>query len=301
MSNIDNINTPTIWMPTTVENAVELKNQFGLDAEYVSGATLLQLQWINGRKSPKHMISLEQISSMNRIESLDLDGFNVVAIGACVTLGSYQTNSRLKELPILCDALKTIAAPAVRNRGTIGGNIMGGIGDLIPLLLSLDAIFEFYLGEEYRKIGIHDYLEQKDKFDSLLTTIYIPIQKDSSVQSTFYKKIGRRETFTAAILTVSGKINWSSEGHIKDVRLAIGGGDNKPMRLKKTEQVIQTANLNNLNWNQVYQVIMSEIVPSEDVFVSGQYRKKAAANLLIAELQSSLASKGYREEHVYEV
>ena len=293
------LHSPTVWIAKSVEEAVELKKQFTSEAEYVAGSTLLQLQWINGRKMPKHLISIEQIPSMNKIEKLEDE--NIVALGPLVTLGSYQTNEIVKEFLILCEALKTIAAPAVRNRGTIGGNIMGGVGDLIPLFLSLDAVLRIHNGEEYQTVSMKEFLTQKSNFPSLLTMIYLPIEENATLQSVFYKKIGRRETFTAAILTVAGNVKWDEKGNITNIKLAIGGGDNLPMRLEKIEQFLQNENLNEINWKQFYQIAMSEINPIEDVFVSGTYRKKVAANLLIAELQSQLASKGYREGHVNEI
>lgn len=294
-----NVKSPVIWLPTAIEKAVELKEKFGLNAEFISGATLLQLQWASGRKVPEHIISLEKILEMKTIE---FDQQNAeLSIGAITPLGDYQTNKILKEFPVICDTLKTIAAPGIRNRGTIGGNLMGGIGDLIPFFLSLNAKLLFHGAEQTEKIEIWEWLQQPSNKERLLSHILIPLDKDMVETYTFYRKIGRRETFTAAILTVSGKIKWDESKKIVEAKLAIGGGDNKPIRLEKTEHMIIGQKGTDLDWKKIHSAITDEFIPAEDAFVTGNYRKKVAANLIVAELQSQFIQSGDREEQVYEI
>ncbi|QCR32370.1 FAD binding domain-containing protein [Lysinibacillus sp. SGAir0095] len=285
-----NVKSPIILIPTTIEKAIELKKQYGSEAEFVSGATLLQLQWMNGRNIPDYLISLEQITELKSVQ-FDLQK-GELSIGAITPLGSYLTNTILKEFPIICNALTTIAAPGVRNRGTIGGNIMGGIGDLIPFLLALNAKLVFQDEKQVNEMMAWDWLNQSTNKGQLLTYILIPLDKDILENYTFYRKIGRRETFTAAILTVSGKIKWDESSNIVDVKIAIGGGDNKPLRLEKTEQFIIGKKGEELDWKTIYSVITQEFIAAEDAFVTSNYRKKVAANLIVAELQSQFSQSG---------
>mgnify|MGYP007126180839 CR=1 FL=1 len=62
-SNSSNVKPPVIWMPNTIEKAMELKGQFESLAKYVSGATLLQLQWQSGHQIPHHLISGSHLHS----------------------------------------------------------------------------------------------------------------------------------------------------------------------------------------------------------------------------------------------
>jgi len=294
-----NVKSPVIWAPETIEKAVELKEQLGLNAEFISGGTLLQLQWAGGRKLPEHLISLEGILEM---KSIKFDQKNAeLSIGAITPLGAYQTNKILKEFPVFCEALKSIAAPGIRNRGTIGGNLMGGIGDLIPFFLSLNANLVFCNAGNFEQINIWDWVKQSAAKERLLSKILIPLDKDTMETYTFYRKIGRRETFTAAILTVSGKIKWNPSNNIAEAKLAIGGGDNKPVRLEKTEQYLLGKKGAELDWKNIYSIITDEFIALDDAFVTGSYRKKVAANLIVAELQSQFIQSGYREEQVYEI
>lgn len=246
----------------------------------------------------QHLISLEQISSLKEVKLKN----NVLSIGALTTLGSYQNNSLIKENVILCNALKTIAAPAVRNRGTIGGNVMGGIGDLIPLLLAMEAKLYIQGPNSSIIVDLWDWLQNKQiTGNELLVKIELPVEVNEKTCFSFYRKIGRRETFTATILTVSGKIKWDEKGVLNIVRLAVGGGDNEPKRLEKTEQLLNGKTGEEINWKAVYSSITNEFNAVEDSFISSEYRKKIAANLIVAELKSKLTISSQGEGHIYEI
>jgi xanthine dehydrogenase C subunit len=197
--------------------------------------------------------------------------------------------------PALVEAIQSIAAPAVRNRGTVGGNIMGGEGDLIPLLLAMQAEMTFLHEDGLKTIEMLEWLKNRDN-DALLVKVTIPAPRPI-----FYKKIGRRETFTAAILTVSGQITCTDTQVIDQVVLAIGGGGNIPLRLVKTEQCIINKTIQQINWKHVYQSILDEYCPTTDAFVTSNYKKKVAANLIISEMQRLWSTQIKREVHVHEM
>lgn len=278
--NVSNFKPPVIWMPESIEKAIELKHQFGSMASFVSGATLLQLQWQNGLTLPQHLLSLENIPTLKEMK-IDLVNKHV-SIGSMVTLAQCRFEPLFKKtLPILNEAVKAIAAPAVRNRATIGGNIMGGVGDLIPLLITLNARLVISEDQAIKTIELFEWVQRNEEFNQpLLLKILIPYEEMDGVSSIFYKKVGRRESFTAAIITVSGRIKWNKNGKICELNLAIGGGDNKPALLQKTTGELIGKSMEEIDWKKVYASVLSEIVPAEDVFVSGKYRKKLQQTLL---------------------
>lgn len=278
------IQGPKIWMPTKLEAAVSIKKQFTQKAAYVAGATLLQLKWQAGQEIPQHHISLEKIVELQQMK---MDQ-HCLEIGACTKLSSLRSDSLIKNrCAIISEAIRTIAAPAVRNRGTVGGNIMWGEGDLIPLFLAMKANLTFFIEDNFQTISISDWLHNPHYKDELLVKVEIPLSKQMK-SYTFYKKIGRRETFTAAIVTVAGQIGLSDTNELQDVLLAIGGGSNKPIRLGKVEQYLLGKKMDQIHWSTVYQYILDEFQPVNDPFVTSSYKKKVAANLIILELQSFL-------------
>ena len=298
MENLNNLlQTPKIWMPTTLQEAVALKKQFGQDSAYVAGATLLQLRWQSAQTMPHQLITLENLSQLHAYHLDD----NAITIGAHTKLSAMRFDPMLKsKYPAISEAIKSIAAPAVRNRGTVGGNIMGGEGDLIPLFLALQAQMIFLSEDGLKTIAMSDWVKNKQANNDLLVKITIPAHSTTD-SHTFYRKIGRRETFTAAIVTVSGQIMRTKSQAIDHVTLAIGGGSNKPLRLIKTEQYMTNRTAELIDWHFVYQCILDEYDPMTDAFVTTNYKEKVAANLIISELQSLLNTRIEREAHVYEM
>ena len=285
-----NLQSSTIWMPNSVESAVEQMSQLRNEARYITGGTLLQIQWENGHRIPNHLISLELIPSLKEVELNEKEHF--LAIGASTALARCRNHPIIKMThPIIGEAVQSIAAPGVRSRGTIGGNIMGRVGDLIPLLLAMKAelliIHEF--GEE--KIDMWQWLKQGENYEHALLK-QVVLAMDFVDNDIFFKKIGRRESFTAATVTVAGKIVKTELELVTDVRLAAGGGDNKPILLEQTEALLKGKRTEEIDWRAVYASICNEFMPVSDAFVTADYRKKVAANLIIAELKSRLSQMG---------
>ena len=287
----------TIFIPKTLDEVISLKKQFGSDFTYVAGATLLQLRWQVAQALPSRLIHLEQIPSLQQYE-LNQD---YLLIGAHTKLSNLRFDSQLQQVcPAIPYAIKTIAAPAVRNRGTVGGNVMGGEGDLIPLFLAMQAELIFLTEEGYQTKTMLEWLATRQTTNDLLVNIKVPLHPKKNTH-TFYKKIGRRETFTAAIVTVAGQVTFSEDGVIDTTTLAIGGGGNIPLRLVESERYLKGKDFSQIDWRAVYKSILDQYNPVSDAFVTNTYKQKVAANLLISALQSVLNAGVKGEEHVYEV
>ena len=57
------------------------------------------------------------------------------------------------------------------------------------------------------------------------------------------------------------------------------------MKLLQTERLLTGKQHSSVNWKEIYTSIIEEFIPATDVFVSGEYRKKIAANLIISQLK----------------
>ena len=52
--------------------------------------------------------------------------------------------------------------------------------------------------------------------------------------------------------------------------------------------MVSEKRVEDINWKAVYRTILDEFIPVTDAFVTAEYRKKVAANLIITELRSRL-------------
>ncbi len=279
-----------VQIPDTVEKAWESIQQ-ELNGTIISGGTLLQIKWEAGEVVPDSLVSLEWIKEISGIDDVSHCGRNFIKIGAMTPLAVCMKHPLILEnARVLAEACKQIGSPAVRNRGSIGGNICSRIGDSIPALLAVDAEVTTYDGNQYRTMRLIEWLEFYNSKSTLLTEILIPYNKQES-SCFFYKKIGRREAFTGALITVAICCKVNSDMSVENIRLCVGGGQNQPNRLRRSESFLLNDKITSLKLEKLQEKIEDEISSYTDAFATKEYRKTVAANLMIAYLSDLFSER----------
>lgn len=274
-----------VWTPADMKEAWTLREKFHLQSCFIAGGTLLQTQWEKGVPYPPQLISLEKVEGLEGINYKTEGTKHFLQIGAMTKLAACRNHPVIKEKwSLLSTAIQQIAAPAVRNLGTIGGNVANRFGDAIPALLTMDAEVSYFDGNTIITEKLDHWLNTSQNNEVLLTGVILPEYRRSSFAAQFYKKVGRRESFSGSVVTVSGVIGKNDAGVIDFVRLAAGGGDNRPHRLKETEQLLIDQTINPDLLRNAYETIINEFYPISDVFYSDDYRRWIAANIIISEL-----------------
>jgi xanthine dehydrogenase C subunit len=288
--NDDRMQSPFVWQPQDAAEAWHYKQSLGEESVYVAGGTLLRTQWESGLIAmPKHIIDLGSVSG---IKGIAVHG-KEVEIGAFTPMSMIRKDPFLLEhYPMLIDAVRVIAAPAVRNLATLGGNITAGVGDSIPALLAYEAELVWYDGQKRAAEPLADWLDDllhsRSEPGKLLMQVRLPYRHDDpeTPNKPFcaYHKIGRRESFTPSLVTVSLFISIDSNQRIMTARIAAGGGQTIPHRLYAAESLLQGKVIDIDLLEPLYEQLLQEFEPSGDLFGSVEYRKRTAANLIAAEL-----------------
>jgi len=275
-----------VHFPASLEDALSLKASLGKDANYIAGGTLIQLQREQGIPLPSHLISLEKMKELNGITNNQDD--SLLTIGSLTNVMELRTHPLLKtKWQLLAHAAKEIASPAVRNRATIGGNIAYGIGDLIPALLAMDADIQLFDDNGSRNEKIWDYVKKQMRLKpGLIVSVHLPAPSLAGRTKQFYRKIGRREAFIPSIVTVSGHCLIDNDGRLAEIRLAAGGGATLPQRLTECEKLLSGKKLKESLLAEVYELIVQEYEVIPDAFASEDYRKMAAANVILSALEA---------------
>jgi xanthine dehydrogenase small subunit len=279
-------NSPAVWMPVELKSAWQLKQQFGEDACFIAGGTLLQTYWQKGLDCPPHLISLEGIKELQGWGKEIVNKETVTRLGALTTLEYCRNHPKLlEEVPLLVEAVRNIAAPAIRNKATIGGNIANGMGDTIPALLVIGTILSLFDGNQFHYKTLWEYiLERNSLSDSILICAYFPDKTLNNKKNCFYKKIGLREAFSPSIVTISGCCQLNSKREVEYIRLAVGGGSIPSQRLVECEQLLKGITLSDNQLKKAVQVIKEELISSADAFFSKDYKKTVAANMIVSEI-----------------
>lgn len=261
-----------VLSPETLDEALALVRVPG--TRLVAGGTALQLEWAKGLPQPERMASLARIRGMTGL-TVEADA---IRIGALTTLADLIRASAIEaELPLLYNALKVVAGPSVRNLATIGGNICGRTGCLLPALLVLDAEISFARPDGSVTMPLVDWLMKPADPGAIL--IEIRVSKQMAGERILFRKTGLRAAFTPSVINVAGRLTLR-DGVVQQARLAVGGGIVAPARLRMAEEGIRDRAEDGIDWSSVHRLLLSEIAAPDDDFRTGAYRRKIAANAL---------------------
>ncbi|WP_458461643.1 FAD binding domain-containing protein [Paenibacillus sp.] len=291
---------PSVWQPENLQELQTLRSRLKGICCFTAGGTLLRTQWEGGLvPAPEHMISLARVPEMNGIS---IQGDEMV-IGAMTRLKECASDELLQQLPILQEAVNAIAAPSIRNVATIGGNIVSRVGDTLPALLVYNAELHWLTdnGIEIRSvsswlrggrggsrnpgdvlISIHFRMRPSSMFD--VAGGYRPATREVS----FYRKLGRRETFSASLVTVALYGEIDSDNRWTKIAIAAGGGSGMAMRLLESEQQLLSSEASMMQAAALAAAVATEFMTYGDAFATEQYRKQTAGNMLGAGLWEAL-------------
>ncbi len=241
----------------------------------IAGGTLIQLGWARGEPQPDVLVDLSRLGLAGITFS---EGH--VRIGAMTRLSDIERDPLVAlHLPLLAQAVRSVAAPSVRNRATIGGNIAGGTGCLWPALLALGATMEVWTGGRAERQPVLDWFALPP--GAVLAAVLVPPLGEQALA--VYRKIGLRAAFTPSVVNVAALVT-SESGAISAARIAVGGGITAPAPLFTTQTWLIGQSLAALRWDDFRTIAAEEIRSGGDAFRSERYRALVVANALAAGL-----------------
>lgn len=277
-----------VLKPQNLQDALNMLSQKRLMI-YNGGTDLMIRYQATSGTLPRFLNDVLCIGNLEELRSIDI-GPEWIKIGSAVTLSEILDHKDMPEMIKL--PLREIGSLAIRNLGTIGGNICNAspAGDSLTMLYALEAevvIASQDKGE--RRMSIGDFiLGPKQNIlhpDELLVRIDIP---RSSMNHIYYRKVGARTANAISKLSFYGAAK--QEGDIlKDIRIAFGAVGPTVVRSKSNEsELIRADRSERLEIGlKVYDPL---ITPIDDVRSSKTYRKKVALNLLKDFLDKEMSS-----------
>ena len=110
--------------PTSLDEAFGLMDQYGDDAQVMSGGTALVLMMKQRLVQPGHVIGLRKIAGLSSIAS---DGNGAVRVGALCTQRQMETDPLVRQsLPLVADTYSKVATARIRSMSTVGGGLVHG-------------------------------------------------------------------------------------------------------------------------------------------------------------------------------
>jgi len=264
------------FSPTTVAAALALKQQYP-QAQWMQGATDLGVALGRGQAPAPAYISLERIAELQRLE-ISADR---VWIGAGVSLSRLESELA-GVLPALDQMLPWFAARQVKNRASFGGNLGSAspIGDLLPILLALDASIRLCGPEGERDLPANGYFlayrETQRRPEELIVAVHIP-RRPGWISAAY--KVAKRQTDDISIVAAVFALQLDAERRVLDARLAYGGVAAMPVRALRAEALLLGRVLDTDALTAVCATLALEFQPLDDHRASAAYRRRLCAGL----------------------
>jgi len=270
---------PQVRRPRSLAEATGFLAQAAGEGSIVAGATALQLEWRRGERRSPHLIDVTGV--------IELAGISAraehISIGAATRLAELEESRLVADrLPLLTETLGRVAAPGVRRLATLGGNIAGRTGCLIPTLLALGASVEVAAAGEIVAVQLRAWLRAPVRRGDIIVSVLVPTV--AVPHRAMHCKIGLRAAFTPSVIGAAGVLFLDSAGRVETARFAVGGGITAPQCLDAATENIVGQTLDSVDWHALRDRLADEIEAPSDSVRSGYYRKVAAANALVAGL-----------------
>jgi xanthine dehydrogenase small subunit len=224
---------------------------------------------------------LDRSAQMKRITT---DG-DRIHIGALTTFADFANHPAIiKLIPHIQEYIQRIASWSIRQRATVGGNIITAspIGDISVLLLALNADLVLQKEDNVRKVSLRDffrgYKEIAKETAEILTEIVIPVP--SSLTKFNFEKVSKRQYLDCAAVNSAIAIRCAGDT-ILEISISIGGVAPIPLFLKQTSHYFIGKRVTQEAIAGAFPILQGEISPISDIHGSSSYKRLLARQLLI--------------------
>lgn len=231
-----------------------------------------QLQTLND------VIYLGNVPALSQIQR----GDDFLEIGAAVLLNDGYA-AIVAEYPEVTELWQRFASMPIRNSGTLVGNVANGspIGDSAPFLIAINAQVVLRKGQQQRRMPLDelylDYRKQNRDPGEFVQSVLVPVRRPG-MQVASYKLSKRFDQDISAVC--SAYAIELEQGRVATVRIAHGGMAATSKRAAHTEAALLGQPWNESTVKLAMDAMASDYQPLTDMRASGDYRLKAAQNLL---------------------
>jgi len=265
--------------PKTLDEALHLLNKYrDKNIKILAGGTDLLVKMKTTDLQVDYLLNIKNIPELDFVDTK-----KGLRIGAVTPLSHIIKEEKVKTNYIaLYEGIISMAAPAVRNMGTVAGNIGNAspAADTVPPLMVYGAEVKLQSKRGERTVLVEDLITGVGKTllepDELIAEINIP-EINKNTGSTFLKKSRVKADLSKINLAVYLK----REGNVcKDCKIVFGSVAIKALRAEKTEKLIKGQIINFELINKAAEAVSVEIKPIDDIRSTAEYRIAMSKEML---------------------
>jgi carbon-monoxide dehydrogenase medium subunit len=262
--------------PHSMDEALSQREQHGMDALPIAGGQSLLVMLRNKLIDPKILLDLESIGELRGLQRQS----SGVSIGAMTTFFDLLSSTDVQSaVPLLGQAAAKVGSTAIRNLGTIGGNLCHNEpgADLPPALLVLNASVELRSRKATRKVTLPEFFrgffETAVAPEEILSRVEIPVLPHGARGAYIKHAISPEDLAIAgvAVMLVPGE---NKADAVRELRIGLGGVAPVPLRAAKAESALKGKDLTDDAIRTAAEIAASEAEPMSDPHASADYRRK---------------------------
>lgn len=221
--------------PRTLDEALDILSAGG-SVRPIAGGTNLIPDLRKGTDAPGTLVDVSRLPELCCIRRKGGD----LRIGGGVKIGELLDDPMIaQDAPVLTEMAQSFANALIRNRATIGGNLVNAAPccDSAPALLALDAEVELSSTAGMRRLPLTEFLVDafttECRSDELLTCVRVPIPPGRSYGG--FRKMGLRKVSCMAKIDVAVHVAADGDMQCTSARIALGAVSPMAYRARAAE------------------------------------------------------------------
>lgn len=280
------------YAPSTLREACEILGELRGKAAPLAGGTDILVNMKKGLTAPEHLISLTRIDGLDSLTSDSSKG--QTRIGACMTASDLiRTDAVRTRLSALGEAARSLGTPLIRNRATLGGNLVTArpAADLVPSLMAYDARIRLNSLAGDRIVGLDAFFLGPGKTaireDEILSEVIVDLPPSRS--GCAYLKLGVRKALEIGMANVAAFLALDErEGTVREARIVLGAVAPFPMRASSAEGILKGETPGEALFEKAGEIAAGESRPIDDFRGSADYRRDMVKVLTKRALHAAL-------------
>ena len=258
-------------------------------ARPVAGGTdiLVQARLMN---TPVSLVDISGVRALQRIEPCAEGLF----VGAGVCFSDLTAHPLVQQFyPLLVTACNTIGSLQLRNRATLGGNIVNAApcADSMPPLIVYDALVVLQSQQGIRHLPLAEfviagYRTQLQPAELVTAVILPPPYQDPGLQQR-YLQLGRRNALNITRQSFTGQFTFNPAGILTRCRLVDGALLSKPQRLIAVEKALTGQKLTAIRIEEGVKALETLLMAAIGNRWSAAYKVPVALDMLRQMLQEA--------------
>jgi CO/xanthine dehydrogenase FAD-binding subunit len=282
-----------VFQPKTLQEAKELLNSLS-KAKPLAGGTDLIIDLNKGKTEADYLVDLNKLEELKKVK----DYAHHIIIGSMVSFTDILENNIFKNrFTCLRDCAELMGSPQIRNRATLGGNIINGAAaaDIVPCLMSMNAVLIFESINTRRLVRCDDYFLKYEQYKMEPNEILIGIILNDRNELTGFYKLGKRNSLSIARLSAAVSFNLV-ENKLHNVRVSLGAVGKHPFRVYEVEYLAHGKDYEYLMKKELLDILEERVYRSIKNRPTLPFKREAVKGVFIEAVKKALAKGGIEHE-----